>query len=159
MTDSQLLCATVVQTWKLVIGRFDKGIMALDNDQLQRQVAPGRNRLFYLLGHLTAVHDRMFPLLGIGERLYPELDEPYIANPDRALADPVSATELKQAWTKVNSKLTAAFESFTLDDWLKRHEEVSAENFAADPSRNCLAVVLNRTNHVSLHSGQALLAR
>jgi len=36
-------------------------------------------RFFYLLGHLTAMHDRMFPLLGIGERLHTELDEPHIA--------------------------------------------------------------------------------
>ena len=36
-------------------------------------------RFFYLLGHLTAMHDRMFPLLGIGERLHTELDERYIA--------------------------------------------------------------------------------
>jgi hypothetical protein len=26
----------------------------------QKQVAPGKNRLFYLVGHLTAVHDRTF---------------------------------------------------------------------------------------------------
>jgi len=37
--------------------------------QLEQQVAPGKNRLIYLWGHLTAVNDGLLPLLGIGERL------------------------------------------------------------------------------------------
>ena len=32
-----------------------------------------------------AVHDRMLPLLGIGERLHPELDEAYLTNPDQTI--------------------------------------------------------------------------
>jgi hypothetical protein len=150
---------TVLNSWKLVIGRFDQGIRTLTDEQLQTQVAPGKNRLVYLVGHLTAVHDRMFPLLGIGERLHSELDDPYITNPDRALADPVSASELRKAWTEVNSKLTAAFESFTPQDWLQKHATVSDEDFAKDPTRNRLAVVMNRTNHAAFHSGQAVLAK
>ncbi len=125
----------------------------------QKQVAPGRNRLFYLVGHLTAVHDRMFPLLGVGERLHPELDETYITNPDRTVTDRVSAAELKKAWTEVNSNLTSAFEKFTPEDWLRKHTAVSDEDFAKDPTRNRLAVVISRTNHASFHSGQAVLAK
>jgi DinB superfamily len=159
MTNEEILGATALNAWKLVIGRFDQSLAALTDEQLQKQVAPGKNRLFYLVGHLTAVHDRMFPLLGIGERLHPELDEPYITNPDRALADPVSASDLKQAWTEVNSKLTAAFERFTPQDWLHKHTAVSDEDFAKDPTRNRLALVMNRTNHLSFHSGQAILTK
>jgi RNA polymerase sigma-70 factor, ECF subfamily len=70
----------------------------LTDEQLQQQVAPGKNRVFYLLGHLTAMHDRMFPLLGLGERLHPELHDAYITNPDRVLGDPLSATDLRKAW-------------------------------------------------------------
>ena len=113
MTNEELLGITALNSWKLVIGRFDKNLMALTDEQLQKQVAPGKNRLFYLVGHLTAVHDRMIPMLGIGERLHPELDEPFITNPDKALADSVSASDLKRAWAEVNHKLTAAFERFT----------------------------------------------
>jgi hypothetical protein len=52
-------------------------------------------------------------MLGIGERLHPELDETYITNSDRALPDSLSASDLKKAWTEVNRKLTDAFEGFT----------------------------------------------
>jgi hypothetical protein len=115
--------------------------------------------VFYLLGHLTAVHDRMFPLLGLGERLHPELDDAYITNSDKVLADPLSATELRRAWATVNNKLTAAFERFTLEDWLHKHTAVSDEDFVKDPARNRLAIVMNRTSHASFHSGQATLAK
>jgi hypothetical protein len=36
---------------------------------------------------------------------------------------------------------------------------VSEEDFAKDPTRNRLAVVLSRTVHVSFHTGQAVLAK
>src|SRR6201993_1055102 len=159
MTNEEILGVTVLNSWKLAINRFGKTLSELSDEQLQQQVAPGRNRVFYLLGHLTATHDRMFPMLGLGERLHPELDEPYITNPDRALTDPVSASDLKKAWTEVNRKLTAAFERFTPEDWLQKHTAVSDEDFAKNPTRNRLAVVMSRTNHTSFHSGQAILAK
>src|SRR5579863_8446253 len=114
MKSEEIIGVTVLNSWKLAISRFSKTLSDLSDEQLQQQVAPGRNRVFYLLGHLTAMHDRMFPLLGLGERLHPELDEPYIANPDSVLADPLSATELRRAWAEINNVLTAAFEGFSL---------------------------------------------
>jgi uncharacterized damage-inducible protein DinB len=159
MTNEEILGVTVLNSWKLVINRFGKTLSELSDEQLQQQVAPGRNSVFYLLGHLTAMHDRMFPLLGLGDRLHPELDEPYIANPDRVLADPLSATELRRAWSEINNKLTTAFERFTFEDWLQKHMAVSDEDFVKDPTCNRLAIVMSRTSHASFHSGQAVLAK
>ena len=159
MTNEEILGVTVLNSWRLVISRFNKTLSELSDEQLQQQVAPGRNRVFYLLGHLTAIHDRMFPLLGIGDKLHPELDDPYIANPDRVLADPLSATELRRASAEVNDKLTRAFEGFTWEDWLQKHTAVSDGDFIKDPMRNRLAVVMNRTSHASYHAGQAALTK
>lgn len=155
----ELFVNTVIASWKQIVGRLDKGLTPLDDQQLQKQVAPDRNRLFYLLGHLTAVHDRMVPLLGIGERLHPELDDVYLTHPDRTLPDPLSAADLKKAWSEVNAAVTSAVEKFSTEDWLKRHTAVSEEDFSKDPSRNRLAVFLSRTNHASFHAGQAVLAK
>src|SRR5260370_37669991 len=110
MTNEKILSATLRNSWKLVISRFDKVLFELSDEQLHQQVAPGKNRVFYLVGHLIATHDRMFPLPGLGERLHPELDETYITNPDRVLVDPISTTELRRAWAEVNSKLTTGLE-------------------------------------------------
>ena len=55
--------------WKTQIGRADKLFGSLSSDDVLREIAPGRNRLLYLWGHLTATHDAMLPLLGLGEHL------------------------------------------------------------------------------------------
>jgi hypothetical protein len=159
MTSDELFVCTALNSWKLVIDRFSTAIEPLTDEQLEKQVAPGKNRLLYLVGHLTAVHDRLFSLLGIGERLHPELDEVYIANPDRTLPDPLSAVELKRAWSEVNGKLTAVFETLTFRQWLEKHTAVSDEDFAKDPTRNRLAVLMSRTNHAAFHTGQAALLK
>ena len=159
MAMDELLIATVVASWKQIVNRLDERFAPLGDEQLERQVAPNRNRILYLLGHLTAVHDRMLPLLAIGERLHPELDEAYLSNPDRTISDPLSAADLKKAWSEVNAAITSAVEKFSADDWLKKHTAVSDVDFSKDPTRNRLAVFLNRTNHASFHTGQMALAK
>jgi len=159
MTNEELLVATAVGSWKQVIGRADSVIAKYTDEELDRHIAPGRNRVRYLVGHLVAVDDKLLPGLGIGERLYANLDAAYLTNPDGTLPDPVSTEELKKAWVEVHSKLTAAFEQMTAAQWLERHTAVSEEDFAKEPLRNRLAMLLSRTNHVSMHLGQALLAK
>src|SRR4029077_7373554 len=78
MTNEEILGVTVLNSWKIVINRFTKTISEFSDEQLQQQAAPGRNRVFYLVGHVIAINDRMFPLLGLGDRLHPELDRTYI---------------------------------------------------------------------------------
>jgi hypothetical protein len=159
MTNDEILTGTVVDSWKLVIKRFDEVLGHFTDDQLQQQVAPSKNRVFYLLGHLTAIHDRMFPMLGLGDKLHPDLDDPYVTNSDGLLADPLSATELRHTWTEVNDKLTAAFELLRPRDWLEKHAAISNAEFTENPKRNRLSAVANRTNHASYHLGQVVLAK
>jgi len=159
MTTEELMTTTALNSWELVVSRFNQNLAQLTDEQLQQQVAPGKNRLLYLVGHLTAVHDRMFATLGLGERLHPELDEVYITSPDKTHPDPLSSTDLKQAWTEVNTKLTAAFEKLSPHEWLQKHTAVSDEDFAKDPTRNRLAVLLSRTAHAAFHAGQAVLLK
>ncbi len=158
MTNEELFARTALHSWTLVLERIEKGFASLSDDDLQREVAPGRNRIYYLLGHLTAVHDRLLPLLGLGERLHPELDQPFLADPDRAHPDPVPAPELRQAWSAVNGRLAEGFAAFAPEDWLKPHNAISAEDFAREPHRNRLAVLLSRTAHADFHAGQMVLA-
>jgi hypothetical protein len=158
-TQEEMFVRTALNAWKQVIGCFDAAVASLTDEQLQKQVAPAKNRLLYLVGHLTAVHDRLFPLLGLGERLHPELDKVYIDNPDRALPDPVSTADLKRAWSEVNGGLTAAFEKLKPMQWLEKHTAVSDEDFAKEPTRNRLAVLISRTNHAAFHTGQAALVK
>jgi len=67
-------------------------------------------------------------------------------------------TELRRVWSEVNNRLIAAFERLTLEDWLHKTHRGFRQRFAKDPGRNRLAVVLSRTNHMSYHLGQIILA-
>jgi hypothetical protein len=154
VTTDARFASTAIQSWKQNIGRLDQMFAALSDEQLQLEVAPGRNRVFYLLGHLTAVHDRMLPLLGFGERLHEELDEPFLTQPDRTAPDGVAPQALRHAWTEVNAKLTAAIDALPPEAWLDRHQAVSEQDFAKEPLRNRLAVLLSRTAHAGFHAGQ-----
>jgi hypothetical protein len=146
-----------LKVWKAQIERADKLFRSLSSDDVLREIAPGKNRLLYLWGHLTAIHDAMLPLLGIRERLYPEFDVAFVSNPDKSQAAIPSHEQVRQAWTTVNGELLKGLEKMSLPDWVQRHSAVSEEDFAKDASRNRFAILLSRTNHLSYHLGQAVL--
>ena len=62
-------CVAIGLKWKTQIDRADKLFGTLSSEEVLGEIAPGRNRVLYLWGHLTAIHDAMLPLLGMGERL------------------------------------------------------------------------------------------
>ena len=64
MANDQLFSSGALNLWDTTIDRADKLFSSLTPDQLAKEIAPGKNRLIYLWGHLTAVHDRMLPLQG-----------------------------------------------------------------------------------------------
>ncbi len=119
-----------------------------------QEIAEGRNRAIYLLGHLVAVNDALLPLMGFGERLYPELEQPFLRSADRATEHGYNVADLKQKWQEVNELLSTHFAKLEPSDWLDRHMSVSPEDFAKEPHRNRLNVILGRTNHQASHMGQ-----
>jgi hypothetical protein len=159
MTNEDLLVAGALNAWKTNIERAEKLFFDLTTEQLQKEIAPGKNRLIYLWGHLTAVHDAMLPLLGFGPRLHPEFDVPFISKPDRAVHEIPTAEVVKKGWNEVNGKLRDGFAKLAAADWRHKHSAVSEEDFAKGPLRNRFAILLSRTNHLSYHLGQAVLAK
>ncbi len=139
MTTEKSLIDSALRGWKSNVERADKLFGDLSPGQLEQEVAPGKNRLIYLWGHLAAVNDALLPLLGIGERLHPEFDGMFISSPDKSVPLTVSGQSLKAAWQEIHQKL-----------W---------EGFEREPHRNRFAVLLGRTAHLAYHLGQATLAR
>src|ERR1700688_3888412 len=117
-----------LKVWKAQIERADKLFGGLSSEEVLREIAPGRNRLLYLWGHLTATHDMMLPLVGIGERLHPEFDIAFISNPDKSRAGIPSHEQVRQAWKTVHRELWEGFEKMSWSDWLQRHTAVSEED-------------------------------
>jgi hypothetical protein len=157
MGNEGIYVALGLKVWKAQIERADKLFGSLSSEEVLREIAPSRNRLLYLWGHLTAIHDAMLPLLGLKERLHPEFDAAFVSNPDKSRADIPSHEEVHRAWNVVNAELWNGFEKMSRSDWVQRHSAVSEEDFAKDVSRNRFSVLLSRTNHLSYHLGQAVL--
>lgn len=156
MKNEELFVTATLASWKQALLRLDQAFTACTDDDLEREVAPGKNRVRYLLGHLAAVHDRMLPLLDLGARSYAHLDI-YIERADRSFDETATPAELRQAWSDVNARLSAGFATLQPEQWLEKHTSVSAEDFAKEPLRNRFSVLLSRTNHAWSHFGQIAL--
>ena len=157
ITQSNLLVKMTLMAWDAQNNYLKKLISSLTDAQLAKETAPGKNTGTYLLGHLIAVSDGMLPLLGFGDRLFPEMEEMFLKNPDKSgLAFP-SAGELKQRLETVNAKLNSHFHSTDVTGWLSRHTVVSPEDFVKEPHRNKLNTVITRTGHMAYHIGQMRL--
>lgn len=152
--QNELMIQMAVDTWNSTVKRTNDLFNALSDEQFHNEVSPKRNTGIYLLGHLVAVHDRMLPLLDLEESLYPELGDVFISKPDKAVSHSHTVSELKTKWKEVNDKLSAHFKILKPEDWMLKHSAVSAEDFAKEPHRNRLNILLSRTNHLSYHFGQ-----
>jgi len=156
MSTEEVFVANTVGVWKGAFERADKFFNGLTDEELQKHVAPDRNRLIYLWGHLTAMHDRMSVLLGVGERLIPRFDDAFLTSADGASELPPVA-EVRKAWKLVSDQLNAGIAGLSPAQWLEKHTAVKDEDFAKDPLRNKLSILLTRTNHLSYHIGQTSL--
>ena len=153
-TQHTLFVKMALDAWNIQSSRTDKLIQSLSDQTLTEETAPDRNTGTYLLGHLTAVHDAMIPLLGLGEKLYPQLETIFLKNPDKSGLEKPAIGDLRLYWNTVQVTLVNYFNQLTAEDWFKKHATISHEDFLKEPHRNKLSVLINRTNHLAYHLGQ-----
>jgi len=125
VTSHELPVQVAINSWRLVLERANKTLSNLAEDQLLKEVAPGRNRLIYLWGHLTAVHDARFPILGLEDRLSEKIEvlsAIAAGNANRLIADRLSITEetVKGHGKNILSKLGANDRTHAVTIGLKR---------------------------------------
>ena len=153
-SESILFSQTFLKAWSLQLKRFTALVDELDDETLSKQTAPNRNTGIYLLGPMVAVHDGIFPLLGFGERLYPDYDAIFLNAPDSPGANYPAAGVLRTQWKSVNERLTEKLEAMEPQEWLARHGAVSESDFQKEPNRNKLNVLITRLTHMTYHAGQ-----
>ena len=153
-TQIALTVQSIVTAWQGQNKKLDGMITKYTDEQWMKETAPGRNTGIYLLGHLTAVNDGLLSILGFSDKLYPQLENVFLFNPDKAGLEMPSITELKACWHKVNTNLDAYISKMQPEDWFTKHSKVSEEDFAKEPHRNKLSVLITRTVHQSYHIGQ-----
>lgn len=159
MTTTETIIKMIFDRWNASIVSCDTLLNSLTDETLQKEIAPGKNRGIYLLGHLIAVHDDMLILLDMGEKLYPELNEPFLKLPDKTTTLIQLASELRTFWSKQCEVLKQKFDRLKPEEWFDKHTAVSAEDFAKDPHRNKLNIIITRTSHLQYHLGQLQLLK
>ncbi|MBA4850223.1 DinB family protein [Emticicia sp. BO119] len=157
MNHLDLSIKIAINNWQLQIIAFNSLLEKLSDQQLITEIAPAKNRGVYLLGHLTAVHDLMLPLLHFRKALYPELHSVFVEAADKTIVEIPPIIQLKEQWAAVNDTLIWHINHLPVEEWFTQHNSISEENFAKEPHRNRLNVLLSRTNHLSYHRGQLAL--
>jgi len=158
MTLESSLIDSALRNWRSNVDRAGKLFGNLSQEQLLQEVAPGKNRLIYLWGHLTAFNDALIPLLGFGSRIRPELDLMFVSNSDRTVTTILLGEDLKIIWQETSQILWTGFSKLSVADWLQKHAAVSEEDFLREPHRNRFTILLGRTVHIAYHLGQAKLS-
>ena len=158
MKVEELIIHSALANWNLTINRLNKFFGALSPKDFLEPVAPGKNRVVYILGHLAAVHDRTLEILGLSSRLHPQLEVMFLANPDRSIDVVPDSAELLALWNEINKHLYDGMLTLAPAQWVGRHHAVSEDDFKKDPTRSCLSVLLNRTNQAGYHLGQLMLS-
>ena len=98
--------------------------------------------------------------MGFGELIYPALQDVFIKSPDKSGQVMPTIAELKNTviqWMR-NCRQTG-FSAASPEEWLSRHMSVSPEDFAKEPHRNKLNIVISRTQHMAYHVGQLQLLK
>ena len=144
----------VLDSWHGQHARIDKLLQVLSDEDLGGHTAADRNTGTYILGHLIAVNDRLIEMLGWGSRQHPELDAPFLLNPEGSEHPKPTVAELRSYWTKINTIINNGMAAMHTADWFTAHNAVSADDFAKEPHRNKLNVILGRTVHSGMHLGQ-----
>ncbi|GCC51009.1 DinB family protein [Chryseotalea sanaruensis] len=152
-----LFVKMAISAWDSQVKQMDKLIESFTDEQWMSEIAPGKNRGIYILGHLAAVNDYMLSLFEFSDRLHPEWEHMFIRTPDKSGHEFPSLEQLKKYWRQVNEALASNFGKMEPEAWFLKHTSVSDEIFVKEPHRNKLNVLINRTNHQSYHLGQLVL--
>ncbi len=158
MNSNQIIVKMIFDRWYSLLEKFDAVLDSITDEQLQKEIAPNKNRGIYLLGHLLVIHDDMLPILDFGDKMYPELNQTF-KSPDKSVKEIPSAKELRVFWKNSNAVLSQKMDSIQPEEWFQKHTSVSAEDFIKEPHRNKLNIIITRTTHLSYHLGQFVLLK
>lgn len=145
--------------WSMYNTRIQKLFDSLDDTRFFQPIAEGSNSPSWILGHLAETDDALLELFGIRERLFPDLKKIYHHERGRNQSDHLQKEELVTRWKAISAELDKAFKSWSESDWLSRHSAVSEEDFAKEPHRNKLNVMLTRVAHKASHLGQVAMIK
>jgi hypothetical protein len=158
METHQFMIDQLLDQWENKIRETTDLFEAIGEGMAMEPVAPGKNRVIYLLGHLIVVHDLLFEALELGSRSFSNYDQLFLTPQHVSNIYPPYELLLQQ-WTSLNSKLTARLRQLSINEWHSKHHYISEADFVVQPKRNKFNIFISRNSHLFHHAGQLALIR
>jgi hypothetical protein len=158
MENYNFMIDQLLDQWENKIQETTDLFIAIGEQFAMEPVAPGKNRVIYLLGHLIVASDCFLAALEPDARRYPEYDELFLTPQHHANEYPAYELLLQQ-WVSINEVLFAYLRQLSPADWKSKHNYISETDFIFEPKRNKFNVLLNRNAHLFHHAGQLALIR
>lgn len=130
--------------WLLQNRKISDLINRLTEEDLKKDVAPGRNSGLYLLGHLIASNDLLMPLFDFGEKMYPKYEKIFLCTPDKCAQNFPPIDEMKSHWFSLNEVLKLNFNAMYEKQWV----------IDSDLANQRINMLLSIVNHQCYHLGQ-----
>jgi len=153
----EIIINMILSAWQKGQQGTNKTLSVLSDEDLNLEVASGRNKATWIIGHLAAVNDTLFNILELGEKVNPTYERHFIKG-DAGIESP-SVPEIRKYWEDTSTQLNKKIAELTTNDWFQKHNLVSSEDFAKEPHRNKLNVLISRTSHLAYHNGQLALLK
>lgn len=140
--------------WDAYTKRMEKMMETISSENYVTPIVPGGNSPSWLMGHLADTDDKLLELFGIRQRLFPELSTIYHHERGSNQTGHLAKEELLKKWKSIITELDRAFKFWSESEWRGRHTAVNEDDFAKEPHRNKLNVMLSRVTHKASHLGQ-----
>lgn len=144
ISEGNMERSIIYQAWLLQNRKISDLVHKLNDEDLKKDVAFGRNSGLYLLGHLIASNDLLLPLFGFGAKMYPEYEKIFLCCPDKCAQNFPAVKAVKSHWFALNEYLNLKFSSLNEKQW-------STED---DNSNHQFKTMLSIVNHQCYHLGQ-----
>ena len=155
----EIFTQMALKNWEAQNKAMDEFVDSLSDEDFKKDVAPGKNSVQYLVGHMIAANESMVKIFGLGQPLFPEYEQPFIRTPDHSGQTFPAPSTLKENYKKHREELKSQFEKITPDEWMNKHSLMSDEDFEKEPTRNKMSVLLSRIHHLAYHLGQMKLVK
>lgn len=146
----------LLEVWENKIKETTEIFELLGERRAMKPVAPGKNRLIYLLGHLLVIHDGIFETLEVGKRRYTHYDDLFLTPQHPANVYPPYGLLLQQ-WIALNETLIFQLRYISPDEWLSKQHYISEMDFILQPNKNKFYGFQCLTGHLFHHLGQLAL--
>lgn len=157
--EQDLFIATILKNWHLQVRRGKALLDSITEDEIMKEVAHGKNRGIYIVGHIVAYHDLLGEILGYGKRKYPPLQTIFIETADKSGLEMPSYAEIKVLYEDLHKNIAEQLEDYPIEQWYQKHEAMTDDDFEKDPSRNKLNVLVSCISHLAYHLGQLRLLK